>query len=110
MQIDLESPSLVDGIVLWHYFKNDRVTNDVIVQVSDDAEFKAGVTTLFNSDLDNSCGQGAGTDKAYIGTFQGKQIAGQGAKGRYVRCWSNGNTDNPMNEYIEVEVWGRAAK
>jgi hypothetical protein len=110
VQIDLGASATVDGVVLWHYFKNDRVTFDVIVQVSDDPEFKTGVTTLFNSDVDNSCGQGAGTDKAYIGTYLGKQIAGNGAKGKFVRCWSNGNTDNKMNEYIEVEVWGRAAK
>ena len=110
VQIDLGASATVDGVVLWHYFKNDRVVNDVIVQVSDDPEFKTGVTTLYNSDTDNTCGQGAGTDKAYIGTFLGKQIPGKASKGRYVRTWSNGSTDNKMNEFIEVEVWGRAAK
>lgn len=110
VQIDLGESHAVDAVVLWHYFKNDRVVNDVIVQVSDDAEFKTGVITLFNSDVDNTCGQGAGSDKAFIGTYLGKQISGNGTKGRYVRCWSNGSTDNKMNEYIEVEVWGRPAK
>lgn len=110
VQIDLGASAQVDGVVLWHYFKNDRVVLDVVVQASDDPEFKTGVTTLFNADTDNTCGAGAGTDKAYIGTYLGKQIAGNGAKARYVRCWSNGNTDNKMNEYIEVEVWGRPAK
>lgn len=110
VQIDLGESHLVDGVVLWHYFKNDRVVNDVIVQVSDDAEFKTGVTTLFNNDSDNTSGQGAGTDKAFIGTYLGKQIGGNGTKARYVRAWSNGSTDNKMNEYIEVEVWGRPAK
>ena len=110
VQIDLGASATVDGMVLWHYFKNDRVVNDVIVQVSDDPEFKTGVTTLYNSDTDNTCGQGAGTDKAYIGTFLGKQIPGKASKGRYVRTWSNGSTDNKMNEFIEVEVWGRAAR
>lgn len=110
VQIDLGETKLVDAVVLWHYFKNDRVVNGVVVQVSDDAEFKTGVTTIFNNDVGNTVGQGAGSDKAFIGTFMGKQISGNGAKGRYVRCWSNGSTDNKMNEYIEVEVWGRAAK
>ena len=107
VQIDLGASATIDAVVLWHYFKNDRVVFDVIVQVSDDPEFKTGVTTIFNNDTDNTCGQGAGTDKVYIGTYLGKQIAGKGAKGQYVRCWSNGSTDNKMNEYIEVEVWGR---
>lgn len=109
IQIDLAKSQLVDAVVIWHYFKNDRVVNDVIVQLSDDPEFKTGVTTIFNNDVDNTAGQGAGTDKAYIGTYHGKQIPGKGTKARYVRCWSNGNTDNKMNEYIEVEVWGRPA-
>ena len=107
VQVDLEKTQTVDAVVLWHYFKNDRVVNAVVVQVSDDAEFKTGVTTLFNNDTGNTCGQGAGTDKAYIGTYLGKQIPGKATKGRYVRCWSNGNTDNKMNEYIEIEIWGR---
>ena len=110
VQIDLGESHLVDAVVLWHYFKNDRVVNGVVVQVSDDAEFKTGATTIFNNDVGNTCGQGAGSDKAFIGTYMGKQVSGNGAKGRYVRCWSNGSTDNKMNEYIEVEVWGRAAK
>ena len=28
-------------------------------------------------------------------------------KGRYVRLYSNGNTSNDTNHYIEVEVYGR---
>jgi hypothetical protein len=27
--------------------------------------------------------------------------------GRYVRLYSNGNTANTANHYIEVEVWGK---
>jgi len=30
-------------------------------------------------------------------------------KGRYVRLYSNGNTTNKMNHYIEVEVFGKLA-
>jgi len=32
-----------------------------------------------------------------------------GVKGRYVRLYSNGNTANRLNHYIEVEVWGKPA-
>ena len=45
----------------------------------------------------------------YIETYQGKLIDAKGVKGRYVRLYSNGNTTNKMNHYIEVEVWGKPA-
>jgi len=45
----------------------------------------------------------------YIETYQGKLIDGKGVKGRYVRLYSNGNTANKLNHYIEVEVWGKPA-
>lgn len=109
VQVDLGEPMLVDAVVLWHYFKNDRVVLDVVVQLSNDPEFKEGVTTIFNNDHDASSGMEKGSDAAYIGTYHGKQIPAGGTKAQYVRCWSNGSTDNPMNEYIEVEVWGRPA-
>jgi len=86
------------------------VVYDVIVQVSEDSSFKAGVTTLFNNDTDNSSGQGIGTDKSFLGTHTGRQIPGNGTKARYIRTWSNGNTNYKMNEFIEVEVWGRPVK
>ena len=37
-------------------------------------------------------------------------IEGKGTKGRYVRMYSNGNTANEMNHYIEVQVYGTPAK
>jgi hypothetical protein len=107
IQVDLGASHFVDAVVLWHFFKNDRVVNDVIVQASDDPEFKTGVTTLFNNDSDNTSGQGIGNDRPYIGYHTGRQIPGNGTKARYVRTWSNGSTDNKMNEFIEIEVWGR---
>lgn len=114
VQIDLEQEALVDAVVVWHYFMNDRVVNDVIIQVSNDPTFESGVTTIFNNaaegDTTELAGVGSGTDPAFIGTYHGRQIAGNGARGQYVRLWSNGNSDNRMNEYIEVEVWGRPAQ
>ena len=44
---------------------------------------------------------------AYIETYQGKLIDAKGVKGRYVRLYSNGNTTNKLNHYIEVEVLGK---
>jgi len=107
VQIDLEDTYFIDAVVFWHFFREDRVYHDVIVQVSNDENFETGVTTLFNNDHDNSSGLGAGSDRAFIGTNRGKQVAGNGTEARYVRLYSNGNTDNDLNEYIEVQVFGR---
>ena len=82
---------------------------DVVVQVSDDPTFNSGVNTIFNSDFSNELGLGAGKNQNYIETYQGKLIDAKGATGRYVRLYSNGNTSNKLNHYIEVEVWGKPA-
>ena len=42
-----------------------------------------------------------------VETNYGKLIDDKGTKGRYIRLWSNGNTANGMNHYIEVEAWGK---
>jgi hypothetical protein len=77
------------------------------VQVSDDKDFKTGVTTLFNNDHDNTAGLGAGKDMAYVETSEGKLVDAKGVKARYVRLYSNGNTTSELNHYVEVEVFGQ---
>ena len=110
VQMDLGDSHLIDAVVPWHCFVPERVVNDVIVQVSDDPEFKTGVTTLFNNDSDNTSSQGIGKDRPYIEYYTGRQISGNGTKARYIRSWSNGDTRHKKNEFIEVEVWGRPVK
>jgi hypothetical protein len=106
VQIDLEKPATIHKILMWHYHKQAQAYVDVVVQISDDPEFKTGVTTVFNSDHDNTLGLGEGKDPAYIETNHGRVVDGNGTKGRYVRLWSNGNTSNEMNHYCEVSVYG----
>ncbi len=108
VQIDLEKTSTIHKILMWHYHKQAQAYVDVVVQISDDPEFKDGVTTVFNSDHDNTLGLGEGKDPAYIETNHGRVIDVAGVKGRYVRLHSNGNTSNEMNHYCEVSVYGIA--
>jgi hypothetical protein len=110
VQIDLGKSDEIQAIVAWHYHSQARVYRDVVVQVSDDKDFVSGVTTIFNNDHDNSSGLGAGKDKEYIETFDGKLFDAKGVKARYVRLYSAGNTSNDMNHYVEVEVYGLPAK
>lgn len=109
VQIDLARKANVYAILIWHFHAQARVYREVVVQLSDDPTFKSGVTTIFNNDFANELGAGAGKDLSYIETYQGKLIDAKGAVGRYVRLYSNGNTSNKLNHYIEVEVWGKPA-
>lgn len=104
--IDLENTYEIYAILIWHFHKKARVYKDVIVQISDDPDFVIGVETLFNNDNDNSSGQGVGKDLHYVETHEGKLIDCRGIHGQYVRLYSNGNTSNDLNHYIEVEVHG----
>jgi hypothetical protein len=107
VQIDLGTPGTISAILVWHYHSQARVYRDVVVQISDDPAFAKGVTTVFNSDYANNLGFGAGKDMAYMESYEGKLIDARGTKGRYVRLYSNGNTSNKLNHYIEVEVFGK---
>ena len=110
VQVDLGASYALHAILAWHYHSQARVYRDVIVQVSDDKDFLKGVTTVFNNDHDNSSGLGIGKDKEYIEVAEGKLVDPKGVKGRYVRLYSNGNTTNDLNHYVEVEVYGTLAK
>ena len=104
--IDLEQRSNIYALVVWHFHKQPRIYFDVIVQVSDDPDFIKEVTTIFNNDIDNSAGLGVGSNMHYVETSEGKLIDAKGVQARYVRLYSNGNNNNDLNHYIEVEVYG----
>jgi hypothetical protein len=108
--IDLEATCEIYAIVVWHYHKQARVYYDVVVQTVDDPNFTTNVKTLFNNDIDNSTKLGAGQHKHYTETNEGKLIDAKGVRARYVRLYSNGNSSDDLNHYIEVEVYGRPAK
>jgi hypothetical protein len=110
VQVDLGAPASLAAVALWHFHSQARVYHDVIVQVSDDPEFKTGVQTLYNNDTDNSVKLGKGTDLNYIETYQGRVIYAKGATARYVRFYSNGNTSDELNHYCEVEIHGQPVK
>ncbi len=105
--IDLVAEHNIYAVGVWHYHKQAKVYFDVVVQVADDPDFITNVRTLFNNDIDNSSGLGAGEDMHYIETYEGELIDAKGVRARYVRLYSNGNTGDDLNHYIEVEVYGK---
>ena len=104
--IDLEESHKIFAVVVWHYHKIPRVYFDVITQTADDPDFTINVKTIFNNDIDNSAGLGIGTDMHYIETNMAELIDAKGVKARYIRLYSNGNTMNDLNHYVEVEIYG----
>jgi hypothetical protein len=107
VQIDLEKTCDLSAVWVWHFHSQRIAFHDVIIQVSDDPEFKTGVTTMYNNDYDESAKLGKGSDRPYIESRYGMVADAKGAKGRYVRLYSNGSTADEMNRYIEVEVYGK---
>ncbi|HEV58397.1 MAG TPA: hypothetical protein ENN87_13040 [Phycisphaerales bacterium] len=104
--IDLGEMCELYAVVVWHFHHQQRVYFDVVVQASQDPDF-VEVETLFNNDHDNSLGLGVGKDRHYVDDWQGRLVDAKGIHARYVRLHSQGNSNNDLNHYTEVEVWGR---
>ncbi|HEX2751053.1 MAG TPA: hypothetical protein VHM91_23800 [Verrucomicrobiales bacterium] len=107
VQIDLGETREVHLVWLWMGYKYATLSyKDILIRISDDPSF-AQAETVFNNDHDNSSGMGAGTDPAWIETNFGHPVSVKGARGRYVRLYSNGKNLDETNQWIEVEVYGR---
>lgn len=105
VQVDLGESYKIEALAIWHDHRYIQVMHDVIVQVSDDPEFKTGVTTLFNNDTDNSSGLGVGTDREYFERHWGRVFDGKGTKARYVRGYTKGSHLSALNCWQEIEVY-----
>jgi hypothetical protein len=110
VQVDLGSPQELFALAIWHAHNMAKVYHDVIVQVADDPDFIENVRTIFNNDQDNTSGLGVGTEREYFESYEGKLINAKGVKARYIRFYSKGSTESALNEYTELEVYGRPAK
>ena len=111
VQLDLGAEHTISAICVWHDQGDERGYRDVIMQISNDPKFadKAQVKTVFNNDHDESSklGLGKGPDKEYRERNDGRPVDAKMTKGRYVRVYSAGSTSEPVNNYIEIEVFGK---
>jgi hypothetical protein len=110
VQLDLGAPNELFAVLVWHAHNSGKVYHDVVVQVADDADFQKNVRTLFNNDQDNTSGLGVGTDREFFETHEGRLIDAKGEKAQFIRFYSKGSTESALNEYTEIEVYGRPAK
>ncbi len=111
VQLDLGAEHTISAICVWHDQGDDRVYKDVIMQISNDEKFadKTKITTIFNNDHDQTSklGLAKGPDKEYRERNDGRPVDAKLTKGRYVRVYSAGSSSEPVNNYIEIEVFGK---
>lgn len=112
VQIDLGKPRGIHAVVIWHFYKNATIYNDVIVRVADDAAFTTNVRTLFNNDHDNSAKMGAGGDKAFYTRWWGEIVDARGGDydgttARYVRVYTAAGMEDEPPRFVEVAVYGK---
>ena len=105
VQVDLGASHAIHAVVIWHDHRYIQAIRDVVLQASDDPEFKSGVTTLYNNDSDDSSGHGVGTDREYFEMKFGRAVATKGVKARYVRSYTRGSNQTALNCWQEIEVY-----
>ncbi|MHB1155444.1 MAG: galactose-binding domain-containing protein [Phycisphaerales bacterium] len=110
VQVDLGASYNLTKVNMWHFWPDGRTYHDVIVQLSNDATFATGVTTVYNNDTDNSSGQGVGTDTEYAETSTGKTVTFAAVNARYVRYRVNRYTlttggTGAYAHFCEVEAY-----
>ena len=110
VQVDLGAPYVIHAIAMWHDHRLLQAFHDVILQVSDDPEFKTGVTTVYNNDTDNSSKLGVGTHREYFELEFGRVVPVKGVKARYVRGYTKGSSLSAINCWQEIEVYALPAK
>jgi hypothetical protein len=74
--------------------------------VSETEDF-ANATVIYNSDVNNIHGFGAGTDASYVETSEGKPFNFDAVNGRYVRVYMSGSTLGNTVHIVEIEVFGK---
>ena len=109
VQIDLADSHEVYGVAVWHDYSTPTVYFDVVVAISNDPEFDQGVSIVFNNSREGAATEniGKGSDRPYFETNFGCVIETGGVNGRYVRLYSNGCSQDIVNRYTEVEIYGR---
>lgn len=112
VQVDLEETASIHAVVLWHFYRNPEIYEDIIVCISEDKEFKNNVTILFNNDHDNSLGQGKGKDEVYISRWWGeivdaRQAENKGRTARYIRVYTGKSFSGKLPRYLEIAVYGK---
>jgi hypothetical protein len=92
IQVDLGASYSLSAVKLWHYWQDGRTYGSVQVKVSTNGLFSGEETTVFNG-------------PNYTETSNGKLINFAPITARYIRAYSNGNSVNGNNHYVELRAY-----
>ena len=110
IQFDLQESVVIDAVWIWPGYRDHGydVVRKLVVEISDDPNFKADTKTVFNCDTDNSMGFGVGQDRPFATSRYGKVIQISQIAGRFARIWCNGSVMSPWEtRLVEIEIYGR---
>ncbi len=110
IQIDLLTNATIHAVWVWHYYSwvpNVDVPNDVVIQLGHEATFSNNVTTVFNSDNDDTLGLGKGKDIPFGTSKYGKLIHTNPIRSRFIRVYGRGGKIDELSKYVEIEVYGK---
>ena len=101
VQVDLEKPTLINVIKLWHYWQDGRTyhQNRVAVTLKDKKllqfeQFDPD-EIVFDNDVDGE----------YPETAEGKTIEFEPREVRYIHAWVGGNTVNQWSHWVEIQAF-----
>lgn len=114
MQIDLGSESVIDNVMPWRYWADNRSYADTALVVSNDADFKDMKVLYYSSSDKDSDVFKLGvkpTEDLYQESSDGKKIFTAGDEtvtARYVRLYASGKSDGSKgdNHVIELQANG----
>ena len=105
-QVDLEDVYAISDVALYRYWKDGRSYTNSVIAISKTEDF-SDAYVVYNSDVNNIHGFGAGTDAAYEETSAGKSWSFDETLGRYVRVYMSGSTSGNTMHIVELEVYGK---
>ena len=92
MQVDLQQPTLIRGVRVWHYYSDGRTYYGNKTEISEDGIIWE---TVFDSEVD---GRYAETADGHLILFSSPKRV------RYIRDWLNGNSVNANNHWLEIQA------
>ena len=104
IEIDLGKSFNLCKLNMFRYYKDSRMYGATTILLSDEIDFSNAIQ-IYNSDTRNVHGFGAGNDRKYIETYDGKEINFNTTRARYIRIYVYGRDGATTDHFVELEVY-----
>ncbi len=105
IEIDLGDCYDLSRLNMFRYYKDSRMYGATVILLSETIDFQQPVM-IYNSDTRNVHGFGAGNDRKYIETYNGKEIVFDTTSAQYIRVYVYGRDGATTDHFVELEVYG----